>query len=99
MLDQFRCKGWGNLAGLEARSWGFNVASLIFLGFSGVLPLFSVFLLFWCPSCILPVCLGVPLRFFNAISFITYKKKKKCQKKKEKRKKKKEKRSSYTVSV
>jgi len=31
--------------------------------------------LFWCPFCILLVCLGAPLRFFNAISFITYKKK------------------------
>jgi hypothetical protein len=39
--------------------------------------LFSVVLLFWCPSCILSVCLGAPLRFFNAISFITYQKKKK----------------------
>jgi hypothetical protein len=37
------------------------------LGFSGVLPLFFVFLLFWCPFCILHVCLGAPLRLINAI--------------------------------
>jgi hypothetical protein len=64
------------LAGLEARGWGFNVA--FFLSFEFfvvvVIPLFFVFLLFWCP-CILPVCLKTPLRFFNTISFITYQKK------------------------
>jgi len=43
-----------------------------FFFFSGVVPLFSVFLLFECP-CILHVC-GAPLRFSIAISFITYKK-------------------------
>jgi hypothetical protein len=65
------------LAGLEARGWGFNVAFLLSFGFfSGVL-LFYVFLLFWCPSCILHVCLGAPSRFFNAISFLTYKRKEK----------------------
>jgi hypothetical protein len=64
------------LAGLEARCWGFSVAFLVFWVFLGVLLLFYVFLLFWCPSCILPVCLGKPLHFSNAISFITYIKKK-----------------------
>jgi hypothetical protein len=32
--------------------------------------------LFWCPFCILPVCLGAPLRFFNAICLPIKKKKK-----------------------
>jgi hypothetical protein len=51
---------------------GLGVSS-IFWVFSSVLPLFSVFLLFWCPS-ILLVCLGALLRFFNDISFLTYQK-------------------------
>jgi hypothetical protein len=42
------------------------------LSFSSVLPLFSIFLLFWYSSCMLHVCLGAPFRFFNVISFITY---------------------------
>jgi len=63
------------LAELEARGWGFNVAFILSFGFFRVFFLyFSVFLLFWCPSCILHVCLGAHLHFFNAISFITYKK-------------------------
>jgi hypothetical protein len=49
---------------------GLGVSS-IFWVFSGVLPLFSVFLLFWCP-CTLPIC---AFTLFNAISFFTYKKK------------------------
>jgi hypothetical protein len=52
------------LAGLEARDWGFNVA---FLGFVRV----SFFFFFWCSFCLLLVYLGAPLRFFNAILFIT----------------------------
>jgi hypothetical protein len=40
----------------------------VFWVFSSVLPLFYVFHLFWCP-CILLVCLGASLRFFNAIFF------------------------------
>jgi hypothetical protein len=33
----------------------------VFLGFCGFC--FLSFFLFWCPFCILPICLGVPLRF------------------------------------
>jgi hypothetical protein len=53
--------------------------SYAFWFFSVVLHLFSVFLLFWC-HCMLSVCLGAPLRFFNAISFLTYIKKKSLEK-------------------
>jgi len=36
------------LVRLEAKGWGFNAAFLLSFGFFwGVLPLFSVFLLFW----------------------------------------------------
>jgi hypothetical protein len=61
------------LAGLGARSWGFDVVFLL-LGFSGVL-LLLLFFLMWCPFCILHVCLGAPFTLFYAILFITYQKK------------------------
>jgi hypothetical protein len=66
------------LAGLGARSWGFDVEFLL-LGFSGVVfflffSFFFFFFFWWCPFCILPVCLGVPFTLFNAILFITYQK-------------------------
>jgi hypothetical protein len=60
--------------GLEARNWGFDVTFLLFLGFSGALLLFFfVFLLFLCPFCILLVCLGAPLRFFNEFVYLSKK--------------------------
>jgi hypothetical protein len=49
-----------DLAGLEARDWGFSVT---FLGFFRVSFFALFFLLFWCPFCILRVCFGAPLRF------------------------------------
>lgn len=48
--------------------------SFVFWVFLGVLPLFSVFLLFWCP-CILPVYLGTPLRLLMLFIFLPIKKK------------------------
>jgi hypothetical protein len=54
--------------GLEARSWGFDVTFLLSFGFFGCsFSFFLFFVLFWCPFCILHVCLGALLRFFNAI--------------------------------
>jgi hypothetical protein len=38
-------------------------------GFWGCFPLFFVFFLFWCPFCILHVCLGAS-DFFNVISLL-----------------------------
>jgi len=59
----------------RVRGLGFEVAFLLSFGFFQVfIPLFSVFILFWSP-CILHVCLGASLCFFNAISFLTYQKK------------------------
>jgi len=52
------------LAGLEARSWGFDVAFLLSFGFFGCSSFVVVFLLVWCPFCILHVCLGVPFTLF-----------------------------------
>jgi hypothetical protein len=77
MLRSISMLGVWVLAKLDARGSGFNVAFLLSFGFFGCSSFVSAFILFWCSSCILHVCLGAPLRFFNAISFIIYKKKKK----------------------
>jgi hypothetical protein len=74
------------LAGLGARSWGFDVEFLL-LGFSGVLLLLLIFFFFfflnfflwWCHFCILSVCLGAHFTLFNAICLLPIKKKKKFQ--------------------
>jgi hypothetical protein len=50
---------------------------LSFLGFAGVFLSFSYFFLFWCPFCILPVCIGVPLHFLKITLLPKQKKKKK----------------------
>jgi hypothetical protein len=65
--------GVWDLAGLEARDWGFSVVFLVFVRGFFFCSLF--FLLFWCPFCILRVCFGAPLRFL--CYFIIYLSKKK----------------------
>jgi len=59
------------LVGTGARRWGFDV--IFFFGFFGCSLIFFYF--FFCPFCILPVCLGAPFTLFNNILFITYQKK------------------------